>query len=560
VSGVASEMFEAAQWVLSSEAAQSVAQMAARGAKGEPALATLARERQDLVDEWQQLEKLQAASLGQDVEKRDPATEAKNRKRMAAIDERIAAIDVELKKKFPDFAALASPVPLSPQDVQAQLGVDEALVLFLDTPKAEPAPEETFIWVVTKTDMRWLRSDLGKAALAREVAALRCGLDYTAWTHGKCKELTGESYGAAFFPNKLPPFDAARAHQLHQSLLGGAEDLIYDKTHLMLVPSGALTQLPPQVFVTEPPVANKPPHWLIRDRAVSILPAVSSLKALRATARASTAERPMIGFGNPLLDGPDHRYAKRAKEARQKQSCPQTAWERVAGLFDLHRQAKRIASRGLADPKLIRYAPPLPETADELCAVARKTGADVSQIRLGARATEREVKTLSDSGELARYRVVEFSTHGVMAGQLDADAEPGLILTPPDTASEFDDGYLTSSEIAGLKLDADLVILSACNTAAGQATSAEALSGLARAFIYAQARALLVSHWEVDSDAAVKLVTAAMDEIARDNTLGRGEALRRAMLELINSGDAHDEHPSTWAPFVVVGESGRRLQ
>jgi CHAT domain-containing protein len=106
----------------------------------------------------------------------------------------------------------------------------------------------------------------------------------------------------------------------------------------------------------------------------------------------------------------------------------------------------------------------------------------------------------------------------------------------------------------------DLVILSACNTAAGQATSAEALSGLARALIYAQARALLVSHWEVDSDAAVKLVTAAMDEIARDNTLGRAEALRRAMLELINSGDAHDEHPSTSAPFVVVGESGRRLQ
>ena len=89
------------------------------------------------------------------------------------------------------------------------------------------------------------------------------------------------------------------------------------------------------------------------------------------------------------------------------------------------------------------------------------------------------------------------------------------------------------------------MILSACNTAAGQATSAEALSGLARAFIYAQARALLVSHWEVDSDAAVKLVTAAMREISRDKNTGRAEALRRAMRAMIDSGNAKEAHPST---------------
>jgi CHAT domain-containing protein len=144
-----------------------------------------------------------------------------------------------------------------------------------------------------------------------------------------------------------------------------------------------------------------------------------------------------------------------------------------------------------------------------------------------------------------------------MAGELKHDFEPGLILTPPEKASETDDGYLSASEIAGLKLDADWVILSACNTAAGHAASAEALSGLARAFIYAQARALLVSRWEVDSNAAVKLVTAAVGEIARGKKVGRAEALRRAMLALIDSGDPHEAHPSTWAPFVVVGEGAR---
>jgi len=82
------------------------------------------------------------------------------------------------------------------------------------------------------------------------------------------------------------------------------------------------------------------------------------------------------------------------------------------------------------------------------------------------------------------------------------------------------------------------------------------LSGLARAFIYAQARALLVSHWEVYSDATVKLITAAVREMARDPKVGRAEALRRSMLALIENGNPSEAHPAYWAPFVVVGEGG----
>jgi CHAT domain-containing protein len=118
----------------------------------------------------------------------------------------------------------------------------------------------------------------------------------------------------------------------------------------------------------------------------------------------------------------------------------------------------------------------------------------------------------------------------------------------------MDDGYLSASEVATLKLDADWVILSACNTAAGGAQGAEALSGLARAFIYAGARALLVSHWSVDSAATVKLVTSAVGATARDKTIGRAEALRRGMLAMIDTGEAREAHPAYWAPFVVVGE------
>ena len=122
-----------------------------------------------------------SAAVSQAPDKRDRAAEAANVARLAAIDTRIAEIDKRLAADFPDYAALARPEPLSVEEVQAQLGADEALVLFLDTPEWKPTPEETFIWVVTKTDMRWVRSDLGTPALTREVAALRCGLDAALW-------------------------------------------------------------------------------------------------------------------------------------------------------------------------------------------------------------------------------------------------------------------------------------------------------------------------------------------------------------------------------------------
>src|SRR5262249_21987576 len=170
---------------------------------------------------------------------------------------------------------------------------------------------------------------------------------------------------------------------------------------------------------------------------------------------------------------------------------------------------------------------------------------------------------LSDQGRLADYAIVHFATHGALNGQVRGTAEPGLILTPPpkgtndQQALERDDGFLTASEIATLKLDADWVILSACNTAGAQGEGAEALSGMARAFFYAGARALLVSHWEVDSETAVKLTTRAFVELKGNAGIGRAEALRRSMKALIENGNLAEAHPSHWAPFVVVGEGAR---
>ena len=175
---LADEMFQMAQWASNSEAAAAaaLAQMAARGAASDARLAAIVRERQDLVTEWQKRDMERNAAMSRPPDKRDQLGEAAVATRLDAIDTRIADIDKQLAKDFPDYAALASPKPISIAAVQSQLRDGEALVQFLATAAEKPDPEETFIWVVTKTDSRWVRSDVGPKALSERIAALRWDL------------------------------------------------------------------------------------------------------------------------------------------------------------------------------------------------------------------------------------------------------------------------------------------------------------------------------------------------------------------------------------------------
>jgi len=452
--------------------------------------------------------------------------------------------------------------------------------MLLGTLELPGIPGESFAWAVTKSDARWVKLALSPRVIAEEVAALRCGLDYSLWNSGESEEkcvalVKAHRFDGIGFVGALP-FDLDRAYALYKALVMPLEELIKDK-HLLIVPAGPLTSLPFGVLVTEPPRTRIPSSpadyrdvaWLGTRQPITVLPSVASLKALREHAKSSNASRSYLGIGNPLLDGPqDHprwgtHYKTLAQAARDNQQCAKKKLPTQIAQGRGHRSAAGFAKmfRGVqADIEEVRSWTPLPETVDELCEVGGRFGVPESDILLGSRATELALKELSDNGRLADYRIVHFATHGALAGQVHGLAEPGLVLTPPAKgtvdakALERDDGFLTASEIATLKLDADWVILSACNTAGAAGENADALSGMARAFFYAGARTLLVSHWEVGSEAAVKLTTRAFAELKSKPGIGRSEAFRLSMRNLLINAGLAETHPSVWAPFVVVGE------
>ncbi len=507
------EGFEAGQLANATGTAAALSRMAARFAAGDDALAALVRERQDAVQRWQSLDGALVKAVSRPPGERDKAGEAALRQALSGLDKSIGRIDTHLAMAFPQFSELSAPQPVTLVETQALLAEDEALLTYLVW------DEESVVFAVRRDRVVARKIKLGEKELRETVMALRRGLDPT---------------GVLNLAD-LPSFDTSAAFRLYRKLLQPVDYMLDGARHVFVVPDGALQSLPLGVLVTKESQGEvtdfagyRHTQWLARTYAMTTLPSVSSLRALRRFAKQAKAPKPFLGIGDPQLKG-------------------------KTGSSRGMRSASLLMPRGVADVDAVRRLASLPDTANELRFLARTLGAGEEALMLGAEATETRVKQAA----LADYRVLAFATHGLMAGDLTDLSEPALVLTPPTEGSDQDDGLLTASEVAHLKLDADWVILSACNTAASDGTpGAEGLSGLAKAFFYAGSRALLVSHWPVASKAAVGIITRMLVEAEKPG-VGRAEAHRRAILALIDDKDRpHFAHPLFWAPFVVVGEGG----
>src|SRR5262245_39803419 len=445
------EAFESAQWIAAAGAASAIARMSARIAAANARLAELVRERQDLADEIGAADRALIAAASQPAQARNFVFEEALVASATAKSARLQEIDASLATRFPEYATLTETTPLPLAEAAKLLGADEALLLFV------PTRDDTYLWVVTRSAFRWVKIALGSKALADQVKALRCGLDAIGEWQGegaqRCLELLGRQ--ALSGDTGLLPFDLLRAHQLYRLLFCQVEDLIRAKQLLVIAP-GPLAMLPLHVLVVSEPAPEarkEPPHyaqadWLARHSAITALPSVASLGALRSLARKSEATSAFIGFGNPLLSGDDGSD----RRAWVKQHCPKPRPQGSASTSSRTiARLPRAARRGpLADVDLLRQQAPLPETTDELCTVARLLGASETSVYLGERATESTLKALSANGVLKRTRILHFATHGLLAGETEGVAalpgEPALMLTPPVRASEDDDGLLTASE------------------------------------------------------------------------------------------------------------------
>ena len=487
--------FQDAQLAAAPGSGGALAEGAARVAAADPALRALLDESRAAEQQRRALDTVLASLRAQ-------GASAADRARGVAVDLERAVADSEaarnrLTSAYPRFVDLTDPEPTPLAAAQALLHPNEALVMIL------PSERGTYIWAVTPNEARWFRADLDAAAVAGLSEAL---LESVRPGGGRgavdaARPVKGEQPGT---------YARGTAWKLYSELWAPLAPLIQSVQTVYVVADGPLRAVPPGILVTRPPEGRdgdaevlRDTAWFARDHAFVQLPAVASLRTVRLASMSSGTG--FAGFGDARL-----------------QAFPEGS------------VGKTLA--------------PLPGTRRELQSLARLFRADRHALHLGDKATEQALKT----ADLERITVLALATHTLPADG-KRRSEPALVFTPPVHADGDDDGFLTASEAAQLHLAANLVILSACDTARDD-PEASAINSLSRAFFHAGARSLLVSNWRVRDDVAARLSTDTLG-IARGDGVILAEASRQAALRMLSDrSDPSFSHPAQWAAFSVLGD------
>ena len=527
---------EARSWIVQTALAKAFS----RAGAVSPESSQLVRQVEDLRQRRQSLWNALDKAYGKLTAQRDPKVLEQLQHDLDITQSALAAAVTQLNKAFPRYAEIAAPAPIKHLRLQETLHSDEVLLSFLSL------HDRVLVWVVhPKKPLEYFDLHIAQATLRNLIQRLNAS------TRPSFQGSTSSS------SSELPSYDVTAAHELYTLLLKPLEPHLREVKQLIIVPDELLLTVPfgaliqnnngsaferlaklrhaPAKFTQQDFLLYTELPWLIRTYGLTILPSASSLNILRHSDTIETsASEPFIGIGDPVLDGSGN--------------------TRGGSML--------IAGRGAQVSRdNILSLPRLPSTKTELLTLASVLGVDPSShVFLAEQATETRISELNNSGRLGRAKVLSFATHGLLAGELRGLMQPALVLTPPETtSSDENDGLLTLEEILRLQLPhTQWVVLSACNTAGGDG-SGEGLSGLARAFFFAGAKALLVSQWSVDDEATKALMTEIFRRYGSSTSVAPAKALQAGMLALLkqaatDSTHAYFAHPYAWAPFLLVGD------
>jgi CHAT domain-containing protein len=432
------------------------------------------------------------------------AEKKKNEAGLTSAEDELEKFHLEIRETNPHYASLQYPEPIHVQEIQSKLLDDHtALIEYLLGEKRSLA------WVVTNDKVSTTILPARKE-IEEHVAAYR--------------ELLGERVSGLTLDRSLTRINVLGG-ELYDLLFKPIEKDIRASKTLIVVPDGTLGYLPFEALVTTS--GHSTPTYLAEKIAIVYGPSASALATVDAMNRQITPRRELLAFGDPVITIANG-YRKTGSEPPSTESVSK-----------LHRSSpgEDYAERGFSLARL-------PYTRDEVLGIGKFFPPDQRQLYLGADAREEAVK----SEKLDDFRYIHFATHGFL-DELHPGRSGILLSSAPESK---EDGILQTGEIMRLKLNADIVTLSACSTGLGKLVTGEGVLGLTRAFFYAGARNVVVSLWNVNDSATATLMESFYLNLRRGLT--KSEALHQAKLSIMHNAQLSWRHPYFWAAFVLEGQ------
>lgn len=437
----------------------------------------------------------------------------------------------DVRLNDPAYAKVKFPQPISLKQTQ-QLLDDRTVMLAYSL--SEPS---SLLFVVTNKTYRVFKLD-SSSNIRASVDELR-------------KAITGENGSS---PSSLKY--RQQAAKLYQSLIEPAKELLVGKKELVIVADESLHRLPFEMLLTTTPQGKwEELPYLIRDYTISYAPSASVLASLKEQTRRNTS-KDFVAFADPLYRR-DQQQSDQAKllASVSTQRGLSVQLSRFNFLKKLFGSASLSTGRGNTGEQL--RLDPLPHSRREATTIAELFPAGKADLFLGQDATEENAKA---KNLISQYGIVHFSAHGFP--NEDRPRFSSIVLSSPvnnkpsspttTSASATEDGWLSAYEIFNLKLNADLVVLSACETGLGKEVKGDGLMSLTRAFMHAGAPSVVVSLWSVDDKSTADLLIAFYRHLRQPpngEKISYAEALRQAQLDSIRKGNS----PYHWAPFVLLG-------